>query len=43
MSSNSAVDSNLDDFGQYGDVSVKLGDDHVAVVEIHQIPGPLQV
>ena len=31
-------ESNLDDYGQYGDVSVKLGDDHVAVVEIHRPP-----
>ncbi len=38
MSSNSTVDSTLDEFGQYGDVSVKLSDDHVAVVEIQRPP-----
>ena len=31
-------ESNFDEFGQYGDVSVKLSDDHVAVVEIHRPP-----
>ncbi len=31
-------ESALNEFGQYGDVSVKLGDDHVAVVEIHRPP-----
>ena len=31
-------ESTLDEFGQYGDVSVKLSDDHVAVVEIHRPP-----
>ena len=29
-------DSAFDEFGRYGDVSVKLSDDHVAVVEIQQ-------
>jgi len=31
-------DGDVEDFGRFGDVSAQLGDDHVAVVEIHRPP-----